>query len=157
MTATSGGKLMLVMADVAGKSVPAALLMATLQASLRTLASEGIPLTPARRTFESLRLRPQPGWPPLHHRGDCANTIPPRADSSMSMRATILPIVRRTNGGIERLESGGLPFGITPEATFPTASVDLAARRHSRSLHRRRRRSIQFRGRGIFRRALGSM
>ena len=44
--AASGGKLMLVMADVAGKSVPAALLMATLQASLRTLASEGLPLTP---------------------------------------------------------------------------------------------------------------
>ncbi len=41
--AASGGKLMLVMADVAGKSVPAALLMATLQASLRTLASETCP------------------------------------------------------------------------------------------------------------------
>src|SRR5208282_5850104 len=36
-------KLMLVIADVAGKSVPAALLMATFQASLRTLASEGLP------------------------------------------------------------------------------------------------------------------
>ena len=35
---------MLVMADVAGKSVPAALLMATLQASLHTIASEGFPL-----------------------------------------------------------------------------------------------------------------
>src|SRR6516162_5657386 len=35
----AGGKLMLVIADVAGKSVPAALLMATLQASLRTIAS----------------------------------------------------------------------------------------------------------------------
>jgi len=43
--AASGGKLLLVMADVAGKSVPAALLMATLQASLRTIASEGVPLT----------------------------------------------------------------------------------------------------------------
>src|ERR1700675_3478994 len=43
--ASVGGKLMLVMADVAGKSVPAALLMATLQASLRTIASEGLPLT----------------------------------------------------------------------------------------------------------------
>src|SRR5215475_7287193 len=34
-------RLMLVIADVAGKSVPAALLMATLQASLRTIAGEG--------------------------------------------------------------------------------------------------------------------
>jgi len=37
-------KLMLVVADVAGKSVPAALLMATLQASLRTVAVENAPL-----------------------------------------------------------------------------------------------------------------
>src|SRR3974390_2194906 len=43
--AAEGGRLMLVMADVAGKSVPAALLMATLQASLHTIASEGFPLS----------------------------------------------------------------------------------------------------------------
>ncbi len=39
-----GGKLTLVIADVAGKSIPAALLMATLQASLRTIAGEGASL-----------------------------------------------------------------------------------------------------------------
>lgn len=33
------GRLLLVVADVAGKSIPAALLTATLQASLRTLAA----------------------------------------------------------------------------------------------------------------------
>ncbi len=37
-------RLMMVIADVAGKSVPAALLMATLQASLRTIAGEDAPL-----------------------------------------------------------------------------------------------------------------
>src|SRR6202040_32891 len=37
-------KLLVVIADVAGKSVPAALLMATLQASLRTIAGEVVPL-----------------------------------------------------------------------------------------------------------------
>ena len=37
-------RLILVIADVAGKSVPAALLMATLQASLRTIAGENAPL-----------------------------------------------------------------------------------------------------------------
>src|SRR5215471_4953785 len=36
----SGGKLFLVIADVAGKSVPAALLMATFQASVHTVARE---------------------------------------------------------------------------------------------------------------------
>src|SRR6202008_3361210 len=37
-------KLMVVIADVDGKSVPSALLMATLQASLRTIAGENSPL-----------------------------------------------------------------------------------------------------------------
>ena len=42
--AAEGGTLMLVIPDVAGKSIPAALLMATLQASLRTIAGEGVAL-----------------------------------------------------------------------------------------------------------------
>src|SRR6202051_4665219 len=44
VSAAEGGKLMLVIADVAGKSVPAALLMATVQASLHTVAGEDAPL-----------------------------------------------------------------------------------------------------------------
>ena len=43
-SAEENGKLLLVIADVAGKSIPAALLMATLQASLHTIAGEGAPL-----------------------------------------------------------------------------------------------------------------
>ncbi|MGB9436005.1 MAG: PP2C family protein-serine/threonine phosphatase, partial [Candidatus Acidiferrum sp.] len=35
------------------------------------------------------------------------------------------PVLRRTNGGTERLESSALPFGITTEATFSSASVDI--------------------------------
>src|SRR5206468_5593181 len=42
--AARGGKLFLAIADVAGKSIPAALLMATFQASLHTIAREGAPL-----------------------------------------------------------------------------------------------------------------
>src|ERR1700721_2107242 len=44
VSAAEGGKLMLVIADVAGKSVPAALLTATMQARLRTGAGEDAPL-----------------------------------------------------------------------------------------------------------------
>ncbi len=122
--AASGGKLLLVMADVAGKSVPAALLMATLQASLHTLASEGLPLT-------QLAVR-------LNHYA-CAHSLEGRrfttaviGEYDPSTRRLVYlnaghnsPVVRRTNGGIERLESGGLPFGILREATFVAASVDL--------------------------------
>src|SRR5260370_21315392 len=42
--AADGGKLMLVIAAVAGKSIPAALLIATLQATSRTIAGAGAPL-----------------------------------------------------------------------------------------------------------------
>src|SRR5208282_3110354 len=122
--AASGGKLLLVMADVAGKSVPAALLMATLQASLHTLASEGLPLTELARR--------------LNHYA-CAHSLEGRrfttaviGEYEPSTRRLVYvnaghnsPVVRRTNGGTERLESGGLPFGILPEATFVAASVDL--------------------------------
>ena len=59
--------LLVVVADVAGKSVPAALLMATFQSGLRALSGR---LRPRRdcRWFGALRARAQSGGPPLHHR-----------------------------------------------------------------------------------------
>jgi sigma-B regulation protein RsbU (phosphoserine phosphatase) len=36
------------------------------------------------------------------------------------------PILRRSNGLIERLDVGGLPLGIQPEAKYESASVTLA-------------------------------
>ncbi len=122
--AASGGKLMLVMADVAGKSVPAALLMATLQASLRTLASEGLPLTPL-----AVRLN---RYACEHSLGGQRFTTAVLGEYDPSTRKLSYvnaghnsPIIRRTNGSTERLESGGLPLGITTDATFITSEVAL--------------------------------
>ena len=122
--AASGGKLMLVMADVAGKSVPAALLMATLQASLRTLASEGLPLTPL-----AVRLN---RYACEHSLGGQRFTTAVLGEYDPSTRKLSYvnaghnsPIIRRADGRTERLESGGLPLGITAEATFLTAEVEL--------------------------------
>ncbi len=122
--AASGGKLLLVMADVAGKSVPAALLMATLQASLHTLASEGLPLTQLAER--------------LNHYA-CAHSLEGRrfttaviGEYDPSTRRLVYvnaghnsPVVRRINGGTERLGSGSLPFGILRETPFVAASIDL--------------------------------
>ena len=36
------------------------------------------------------------------------------------------PVVRRSDGSIVRLESSGLPLGITREASFPAATVQLS-------------------------------
>ena len=117
----AGGKLMLVMADVAGKSVPAALLMATLQASLRTLASEGMPLV---QLVERLN-----HYACAHSLGGQRFTTavialydPAARQLEYVNAGHNAPVIRHTNGGTERLESSGLPLGITPEATYASAS-----------------------------------
>jgi phosphoserine phosphatase RsbU/P len=122
--AASGGKLMLAMADVAGKSVPAALLMATLQASLRTIASEGLPLSEL-----AIRLN---HYACAHSLGGQRFTTAVLAEYDPATRRLSYvnaghnsPVIRRANSSTERLESAALPLGITPEATFPSAEVAL--------------------------------
>jgi phosphoserine phosphatase RsbU/P len=122
--AASGGKLMLVMADVAGKSVPAALLMATLQASLRTLASQGLALTPLAQRLNRYACEHSLGGQRF------TTAVLGEYDPSSSKLAYVnaghnSPIIRRSDGSTERLESGGLPLGITAEATFVTSEVEL--------------------------------
>jgi sigma-B regulation protein RsbU (phosphoserine phosphatase) len=122
-----GGKLMLVMADVAGKSVPAALLMATLQASLHTLASEGAPLPQLAERLNR--------YASAHSLGGQRFTTAVIAEYDPATRQLCYvnaghnpPIIRHSNGGTERLESSALPFGIAAEAVFPSATVELQAR-----------------------------
>ncbi|HEY9712739.1 MAG TPA: PP2C family protein-serine/threonine phosphatase, partial [Chroococcales cyanobacterium] len=111
-------------ADVAGKSVPAAMLMATFQASLKTLSS-----TPCSLTELAIRMN--------HYA--CSNSQRGRRfttgfiaeyDAS-SRRLTYInaghnnPILRRKSGSIERLETGGVPFGIMEDALYPSGEVTL--------------------------------
>jgi phosphoserine phosphatase RsbU/P len=117
-------KLMVVIADVAGKSVPAALLMATLQASLRTIAGEGAPLADLVARL---------------NRYACAHSLDGRRFTTavlseydpQSRRLTYVnaghnaPILRRTNGGLEKLDVGGLPLGIRSPGYYETASLEL--------------------------------
>jgi sigma-B regulation protein RsbU (phosphoserine phosphatase) len=122
--AASNGKLMLVMADVAGKSVPAALLMATLQASLRTLASEGLPLTKlAERLNHSACAHSLDGQ--RFTTAVIAEFDPTTRRLNYVNAGHNSPVIKRTNGATDRLKSSALPFGITIDASFPSASVDL--------------------------------
>jgi phosphoserine phosphatase RsbU/P len=122
--ADCGGKLMLVMADVAGKSVPAALLMATLQASLRTIASQCLPLpelaTRLNHYASAHSLNGQRFTTAVIGEYDPQSRLFTYVNAGHNS-----PIVRRANGGIERLESSSLPFGITSEATFQGAEISL--------------------------------
>jgi phosphoserine phosphatase RsbU/P len=122
--AEAGGKLMLVMADVAGKSVPAALLMATLQASLHTIAPEGLSLTDLMVRLNRYACAHSMGG------GRFTTAVVAEYDPSTQLLSFVnaghnSPVVRRSDGSITRLESGGLPLGIVRESNFPTASVQL--------------------------------
>jgi sigma-B regulation protein RsbU (phosphoserine phosphatase) len=122
--AAEGGKLMLVIADVAGKSIPAALLMATLQASLRTIAGEGASLADL-----VLRL----------NRYACAHSLDGRRFTTAVLaeyepatrRLSYVnaghnaPILRRANGDMEKLDIGGVPLGIQSAAAYETSAKDL--------------------------------
>jgi serine phosphatase RsbU (regulator of sigma subunit) len=119
-----GGKLMLVIADVAGKSIPAALLMATLQASLRTIAGEGASLADL-----VIRL----------NRYACAHSLDGRRFTTAVLaeyepatrRLNYVnaghnaPILRRANGDMEKLDIGGVPLGIVSAAAYETSAKDL--------------------------------
>jgi len=123
-SAAENGKLMLVIADVAGKSIPAALLMATLQASLRTIAGEGSPLAEL-----VVRLN---RYASAHSLDGRRFTTAVLAEYEPATRRLVYvnaghnpPVLRRAGGTLEKLEVGGLPLGIDSGAVYETAALAL--------------------------------
>jgi serine phosphatase RsbU (regulator of sigma subunit) len=120
-------RLLLVVADVAGKSVPAALLMATFQASLRTLAEANTSLL---ELVEGL------------NRYACAHSLGGRRFTTaffgeLEPETRVLsyvraghnaPFIRRASGSLERLETGDLPLGIDAGVRFTCGASTMAPR-----------------------------
>ena len=111
---TEPGPLLLVVADVAGKSVPAALLMATFQASLDTLAAMPGPLDELVRALNRYSC--------AHSLGGLRFTTAFFAELDASRRSLTYvgaghnaPVLRHPDGRIERLTEGGPPLGIPAE------------------------------------------
>ncbi|PYT76870.1 MAG: serine/threonine protein phosphatase [Acidobacteria bacterium] len=118
------GRLVVVIADVAGKSVPAALLMATLQASLRTIAGEGVPV--AELTTRLNRYASAYSLDGRRFTTAVLAEYDPEARRLTYVNAGHnAPILRRANGTLETLETGGLPLGIKTDASYETASLEL--------------------------------
>lgn len=122
--AGDGGKLLLVIADVAGKSVPAALLMATFQASLRTIAGEG---TSIKEIVARLNR-----YASAHSLDGRRFTTAVLAEYDPATRMLVYvnaghnaPVLRRAGGDLEFLTEGGLPLGIEASAIYQTATVSL--------------------------------
>lgn len=123
--ATERGCLLLVVADVAGKSIPAALLMATIQASLRSLAASPLPVAEVVAGL---------------NRYACSNSLQGARyttaflaewDGATNTLTYINaghnpPILKRASGAIERLEAGGLPLGIRSGGIYTQVQIGLS-------------------------------
>lgn len=118
-------RVVFAVADVAGKSIPAAMLMATFQASLKTLSTAQLALPELAANMNRYACSNSQGglrfttaflaeYDPASRRFDYINA------------GHNTPILRRADGRIERLDVGGLPFGIQPEVRYESASVTLA-------------------------------
>jgi len=111
---TSGASkpsLLIAVADVAGKSVPAALLMATFQASLRALAATTASLDEIVAGLER--------YARAHSLEGLRFTTAFLAEIDLDTRKMTYvncghndPILRRASGAIERLSTGGPPLGL---------------------------------------------
>ena len=120
--------LLVVVADVAGKSVPAALLMATFQASLRALSA-----TPASLDEIVVGLDRYCRAHSLEGRRFTTAFLAEIDPATREMRyinaGHNAPILRRASGQIERLESVGPPFGLplftANEIAYPSAGTQL--------------------------------
>lgn len=116
--------MLMIVADVAGKSVPAALLMATLQASLHTLSSACATLP---ELVERLNL-----YSCERNVGGQRFTTAFLADlDPLTRQLTYInaghnwPVLRRASGAIERLQTGGVPLGLMAKATYECGQVKL--------------------------------
>jgi len=123
-SSSPGGAFLIAIADVAGKSVPAAMLMATFQASLKTLASTAGSLTELVGRMNAYA---------------CTNSQNGRrftttflAEYDPASRNLIYvnaghnaPIMRRQTGAIERLQAGGIPLGIQENVAYESGTVTL--------------------------------
>ena len=118
-------RVVLAVADVAGKSIPAAMLMATFQASLKTLSTAQVALPELAANMNRYACSNSQGGLRFTT-AFLAEYDPVRRTVDYINAGHNNPILRRAGGQIERLDVGGLPFGIMPDVKFDSATITLA-------------------------------
>jgi hypothetical protein len=120
---SSAATFLIAIADVAGKSIPAALLMATFQASLKTLSATSGSLTDLMR-----RMNTYAASNSQNGRRFITTFLAEYDPASRSLTYVNAghnaPILRRQTGAIERLQTGGIPLGIQ-EAPYESGTATL--------------------------------
>jgi phosphoserine phosphatase RsbU/P len=117
-------RILFVVADVAGKSIPAAMLMATFQASLRTLSTSGIALAELVAGVNRYACSNSQGGVRFTT-AFFAELDPATGDVVYINAGHNVPILRKTSGAVERLEEGGIPVGIFAESPYPVGTTRL--------------------------------
>jgi serine phosphatase RsbU (regulator of sigma subunit) len=115
---------LLAVADVAGKSIPAALLMATFQASLKTLSETSCSLAELITGMNHYAC--------TNSQSGLRFTTAFLAEFDPASRALTYinaghnaPILRRSPGAIERLSNGGLPLGMMADRSYEAGNLVL--------------------------------
>jgi serine phosphatase RsbU (regulator of sigma subunit) len=122
---TEENRVVFAVADVAGKSIPAAMLMATFQASLKTLSTTQVDLPELVADMNRYACSNSQGGLRFTT-AFLAEYDPARRLFAYINAGHNTPILRRSNGSIERLGVGGLPLGIMADAKYESASALLA-------------------------------
>jgi sigma-B regulation protein RsbU (phosphoserine phosphatase) len=125
-TTPSQDRILFVVSDVAGKSIPAAMLMATFQASLRTLCDSRASLPEIIAGLNRYAC--------TNSQGGVRFTTAFLAELDAATGNVVYvnagqnaPILRKDPGVLERLEAGGIPLGMLPDAAYETGSTTLGA------------------------------
>jgi hypothetical protein len=121
---TNDSRLLLIVADVAGKGIPAGLLMAAVETGFHTLAADPVPLVElAARLNRSMCERSGGG------RHLITAFIAELEISSRSLTWVNAghnpPILLRRGGALEHLEEGGLPLGAFTVSRYESGCTDL--------------------------------
>ncbi|MBZ5658019.1 MAG: serine/threonine-protein phosphatase [Acidobacteriia bacterium] len=127
--ALSDDRVLFVVADVAGKSIPAAMLMATFQASLRTLSSSRASLAELVAGLNHYACSNSQGGSRFTT-AFMAELDPATGDLACVNAGHNAPILRRGSGAVERLEVGGIPMGILENTSYQVETTRLGAGDH---------------------------
>ena len=117
------GTVILALGDVAGKASPAALLVALLLAMLRTLVDEGLSIADLAKRLNTqvVRHAPRSRFITLFVASYDART----GNLQFVNAGQTPPLLRRRNGAIERLATGGIALGMFEGSTYEAGHAHL--------------------------------
>lgn len=121
----SDDRVLFVVADVAGKSIPAAMLMATFQASLRTLSTTSSSLLDLVTNLNRYACTNSQGG--VRFTTVFFAELDPATGGLVYVNAGHnAPLLRSASGSIEHLSTGGLPIGILADTVYEAATATLS-------------------------------